>query len=202
MLLGCVALCWRVEGSTSSWRLVKVKLSNTCRPLWRPFVVWLGSGWHCSLKTRLLCKTFFNKYYKMGAAQKPKSFTRKTIKPNRQQTNKYEKKTHRATQLKTLKNVNCRSPQPATVGGCDFVAKYHAWVPHRLHRSSNRAQLGPPSLGGPDSTLVGCHKTIKFNFVTVPRPTARAMAKSTQTKQHASCNTAALWQAAGSPRCT
>lgn len=92
MLLGCVALCWRVEGSTSSWRLVKVKLSNTCRPLWRPFVVWLGSGWHCSLKTRLLCKTFFNKYYKMGAAQKPKSFTRKTIKPNRQQTNKYEKK--------------------------------------------------------------------------------------------------------------
>lgn len=80
--------------------------TSTCRPLLSVFC--------CSSKTRLLCKTFFNKYYKMGAAQKPKLFTRKTIKLVKRQI-----KTNKATQLKTLKNVNCRSPP--------FVTRWKLW---------------------------------------------------------------------------
>lgn len=137
--------------------------TNTCRPLLSAFC--------CSSKTRLLCKKFFNKYYKMGAAQKPKLFTRKTIKLGKRQI-----KTNKATQLKTLKNVNCRSPPFVTRMEAVISGLSGAWVPHTLgythgpdralRRVSHNCRLAV-------QTVVGCHKTIKFNFVTVPRPPHR-----------------------------
>lgn len=112
--------------------------TNTCRPLLSAFC--------CSSKTRLLCKTFFSKYYKMGAAQKPKLFTRKTIKLGKRQI-----KTNKATQLKTLKNVNCRSPPFVTRMEAVISGLSGAWVPHTLGYTH-----------GPDRALRECPTTVAW----------------------------------------
>lgn len=165
MLAGQLADCVRGElGHSIRQRAEFVELrsgTNTCRPLLSAFC--------CSLKTRFLRKTFFNKYYKMEAAQKPKLFTRKTIKLGERQI-----KTNKVTQLKTLKNVNCRSlPSLAVRNSMEAVISglSGAWVPHTLGYTHELclARVSPDCCSAVQ-TVVGCHKTIKFNFVTVPRP--------------------------------